>query len=141
VYTLAISREVAPGWYNPLLAGVFISVLIAVIAWFLAALPQRPSPTLQAEAIDYSVEGLKAQRMMLHEQIADVERLKQTGEMPASTYEARLKTLRKKLADNEAALLKAGVELHPHAITCPACGGALQPGQTKCDYCGAVILR
>jgi outer membrane protein assembly factor BamB len=141
VQSLAIAREAAPFWYNPLLAGVIISVIIVVVAWFVASIPQRPAPTLETEAIDYSVEGLKAQRMMLHESIADVERLKASGEMPTSAYQARLKELRKQLADNEAALLKAGVEIHAQVSTCPACGGEIEPGQMKCDYCGTVILR
>ncbi len=141
VQSLAIARETAPFWYNPLLAGVIISVIIAVIAWFVASIPQRPAPTLETEAIDYSVEGLKAQRMMLHESVADVERLKASGEMPTGTYQARLKELRKQLAENEAALLKAGVELQAQASTCPACGGEIEPGQMQCDYCGTVILR
>lgn len=136
---VAVAHEVAPIWYNPLLAGGIISVFIAVLGWVVATLP--PKPTLRASATDQSVEGLKAQRMMLHEAIADVERLRQSGQMPADAYLMRLKELRGQMADTEAALLKAGVKVQLETMKCPNCGATLSLGSDRCDYCGQVVLR
>lgn len=141
VQSLEITRQTPPFWYNPLLAGVVLSLIIIIIAAVLVTLPQKPAPVLETETVDQSVEGLKAQRTMLHERIADVERLKATGDMPAATYNARLKQLRKQLAANETALLKAGEVVEQATLTCPNCGGELQPGQDRCSYCGTTIIR
>lgn len=141
VQSLAITRETPPFWYNPLLAGVVLSLIIIIIAAALVTMPQRPAPVLETETVDQSVEGLKAQRAMLHERIADVERLKAAGDMPAATYNARLTQLRKQLAANEAALLKAGEIVKQSTLTCPNCGGELRPGQDRCSYCGTTIIR
>jgi hypothetical protein len=77
---------------------------------------------------------------MLHESIADVERMKQSGEMPPEAYAARLKELRADLADNDAALKKAGVKVQVETFKCPNCGGTLPLGVDKCDYCGQVVI-
>lgn len=138
VRALGVTRQVAPAWYNPLLAGGLISFVIAGLAWFVATLPQKP--TIRAEATDLSVEGLKARRMMLHEAIADVERLRNEGQMPTNAYLERLKQLRGELADTEAGLLKAGEKLQVETIKCPNCGGSLSLGVDRCDYCGQVIM-
>ncbi len=139
VASLGLNRQVAPVWYNPLLAGGIISLIIIVIAWFVATMPQRPD--VRAAATDQSVEGLRARRLMLHEAIADVERLRGTGEMPADAYLLRLKELRSEMADTEAALLKAGEKIQVETFKCPNCGGTLSLGTDRCDYCGQVVIR
>jgi len=89
---------------------------------------------------DQSPESLQAQRRMLKESLADVERLKSSGEMTPKAYLARLKELRGQLADNEAAMKKAGIQFTPETFTCPHCGGTLQLGVDRCDYCGQVVI-
>jgi transposase len=76
----------------------------------------------------------------LKENIADVERLRSSGEMESGAYLARLKQLRSQLAENETALRKAGVPIKVETMTCPHCGGTLPLGQDKCDYCGQVVI-
>ena len=56
-----------------------------------------------------SRESLEAQRRMLKESIADVERLRKSGEVTGDAYLARLKRLRADLAENETAFKTAGL--------------------------------
>jgi len=69
----------APMRFTPLLVGLVISFIIALAAWFLATLPPKPALRLAIE--DQTPESLQAQRRMLKENIADVERLRSSGEM------------------------------------------------------------
>jgi hypothetical protein len=138
VSVYSIEKQSAPFFYSPLVVGLLISVAIIVAAWFIASMPQKPAEKIAIE--DQSVEGLQAQRRMLHESIADVERMKQSGEMPPEAYAARLKELRAALADNDAALKKAGVKVQVETFKCPNCGGTLPLGIDKCDYCGQVVI-
>lgn len=138
VQLLSLQREEAPFFYTPLVAGLVISVVIAVVAWFVASIP--PKPALRVAVEDQSVEGLLARRQMLHESLADVDRLKQSGEMPPEAYLARLKELRRQLAEADVALQKAGAQVKPETFKCPNCGGPLPLGLDKCDYCGQVVI-
>jgi outer membrane protein assembly factor BamB len=138
VKVLAIEKEGAPFFYSPLIVGVILSAAVLAAAWFIASIPEKPAEKIAIE--DQSAEGLLAQRRMLHEDIADVERMKQAGEMPPETYMARLKELRAELADNEAALKKAGVKIEAETMKCPNCGGTLPLGIDKCDYCGQIVI-
>jgi outer membrane protein assembly factor BamB len=127
-----------PLQYTPLLVGLIVSLLIAAVAWFLATIPPKPTTKLAIE--DQTPESLQAQRRMLKENIADVERLRSAGEMTADAYLARLKQLRSQLAENETSLRKAGVGIRPETITCPNCGGVLPLGMDRCEYCGQVVI-
>lgn len=135
---LALNKVRAPFWYSPLLAGLIVSFVIALAAWFVATLP--PKPVLRVAAEDQSVEGLLARNRMLHESLADVERLRGTSEMPAEAYLARLKDLRGELADTQGALIKAGHNIRLETFKCPNCGGALPLGLDKCEYCGQTVI-
>lgn len=138
VHLLDLSKQTAPIFYTPLLAGLAISLVIVFAAWFIATIP--PKPVLRVAAEDQSVEGLQSRNRMLHESLADVERLRGTGEMPAPAYLARLRELRGELADTQAALLKAGQHIQLETFKCPNCGGALPLGLDKCDYCGQTVI-
>jgi hypothetical protein len=128
----------APLKFTPVLAGLVISLLVVVVAWFVATIPPKPALRLAFE--DQTPESLQSQRRMLKENIADVERLRSSGEMESGAYLARLKQLRSQLAENETALRKAGVPIKVETMTCPHCGGTLPLGQDKCDYCGQVVI-
>jgi hypothetical protein len=136
---MTLAKVDAPIWYTPLLIGLLISFVIAITAWFVATMPAKP--TLRVAAEDQSVESLKAKQLMLHESLADVERMRQSGEVPGDAYLARLRELRGELADTEAALMKAGVSIKPETFKCPNCGGTLPLGIDKCDYCGQVVIQ
>ncbi|MBN2549806.1 MAG: PQQ-binding-like beta-propeller repeat protein [Anaerolineales bacterium] len=124
--------------FTPLLGGLLVSVVIALAAWFIATNP--PKPALKVSLEDQSAESLQSQRRMLKESIADVERLRQAGEMTSNAYLARLKDLRGQLADNEAAMKKAGLPYTPETFQCPNCGGTLELGMDRCEYCGQVVI-
>ncbi|MEK6751211.1 MAG: hypothetical protein AABZ00_03010 [Chloroflexota bacterium] len=128
-----------PGFqYTPLIVGLIVSAVILIIAAILASIP--PKPEMKVSFQDKSKESLEAQRRMLKESIADVERLRKSGEMSGDAYLARLKRLRADLADNEAAYKTAGHAIKVETFKCPNCGGILELGMDKCEYCGQVIL-
>ncbi len=128
-----------PGFqYTPLIVGVIISAVILLIAAVLASIPKKPE--LKVSFQDKSKASLEAERRMLKESIADVERLRKSGEVMGDAYLARLKRLRGDLAENEAAFKTAGFPIKVETIQCPNCGGTLELGMDKCEYCGQVLL-
>ncbi len=139
VQMLRIDHQALPGFrFSPLLTGLLISAVILVTAWLVATMAPKPAERLTLQG--QSAESLLANRRMLKESIADVERLKSGGEMTSEAYLLRLKELRELLAENDAALQKAGVKVQLETITCPNCGGKLQLGVDRCEYCGQVLL-
>ena len=128
-----------PGFqYTPLVVGVIVSAVILVIAAILASIPPKPEMKLSLQ--DKSRESLEAERRMLKEHIADVERLRKAGEVSSEAYLSRLKRLRGDLAENEAAFKTAGHQIKTETFACPNCGETLELGLDKCEYCGQVIL-
>ncbi len=125
--------------FTPLLVGLVASAVILLVAWFIVSNPPKPALRLALE--DQSAESLQAQRRMLKESIADVERLRASGEVTSDAYLKRLKELRRQLADNETAMKKAGLKFIPETITCPNCGGALPLGSDRCEYCGQTVIH
>jgi outer membrane protein assembly factor BamB len=124
--------------YTPLLAGLFAAALVMGVAWWLSNLPQKPVARMSIQ--DMSPEGLQAERRMIKEMIADVERLRNGGEMTSDAYLLRLKDLRRQQADNEAAMRKAGMPIKVETMQCPHCGGIIPLGTDKCEYCGQVVI-
>lgn len=141
-YELEIQRveySDIPGFqFVPLLVGLIVSGAIAAVAWILATMPKKPEMKVSIQ--DKSRESLEAERRMLKESIADVERLRKSGEVVGDAYLARLKQLRGDLAENETAFKEAGFPIKVETIKCPNCGGMLELGMDKCEYCGHVIL-
>ncbi len=139
VQTNKVTFSSIPGFqYTPLVVGVIVSAVILIIAGILASIPPKPEMKLSLQ--DKSRESLEAQRRMLKEHIADVERLRKAGEMSNEAYLSRLKRLRGDLAENEAAFKTAGFPIKTETFACPNCGGTLELGMDKCEYCGQVIL-
>lgn len=139
VQTNKVEFTSIPGFqFTPLLVGLIVSAVILVIAAILASIPPKPEMKLSLQ--DKSRESLDAERRMLKEHIADVERLRKAGEMSGDAYLARLKRLRGDLAENEAAFKAAGFQVKAETFSCPNCGGTLELGMDKCEYCGQVIL-
>jgi hypothetical protein len=128
-----------PGFqYTPLIVGVVVSAVILVIAAILTSIPKKPE--LKVSFQDKSKESLEAERRMLKESIADVERLRKSGEVTGDAYLARLKRLRADLADNETAFKTAGFPIKVETFQCPNCGGTPELGMDKCEYCEQVLL-
>jgi hypothetical protein len=130
--------EEAPGWYNPLLAGLLACLVIAGAAWALSGI-QRP-PRLEYSAEELTVEALQAKRKMLKESLAEVRRLQESGEVPPDAYTARTRELRAHVARVEAELIRQGVKITPEVMQCPHCGGALALGVDRCEYCGQTVV-
>ena len=139
VDVLKVNFSSLPGFqYTPLVVGLIVSAVILIIAAILASIPKRPE--LKVSFQDKSMASLNAERRMLKESIADVERLRKAGEVTGDAYLARLKRLRGDLAENEAAFKTAGFPVKVETIQCPNCGGTLELGMDKCEYCGQVLL-
>jgi WD40 repeat protein len=139
VQTNKVNFSSIPGFqFAPLVVGLIVSAVILVIAGILASIPPKPEMKLSLQ--DKSRESLEAERRMLKEHIADVERLRKTGEMSNEAYLSRLKRLRGDLAENEAAFKTANFPIKTETFACPNCGGTLELGMDKCEYCGQVIL-
>jgi hypothetical protein len=128
-----------PGFqFTPLIVALIVSAIILIVAAILASIP--PKPEMKVSFQDKSKESLEAERRMLKESIADVDRLRKSGEVTGDAYLARLKQLRGDLAQNEAAYKAAGYPIKVETFQCPNCGGTLELGMDKCEYCGQVIL-
>jgi len=139
IQTDSVNFSSIPGFqYTPLIVGLILSAIILVIAAIIASIPRKPEMKVSFQ--NTSRESLEAQRRMLKESIADVERLRQSGEVTGDAYLARLKRLRSDLADNEAAFKAQGYPIKVETIQCPNCGGTLELGMDKCEYCGQVLL-
>lgn len=134
-----VSFSSIPGFqYSPLIVGLLVSAVILVIAAILASIPRKPEMKVVFQ--NTSRESLEAHRRMLKESIADVERLRKSGEVVGDAYLARLKRLRADLAENEAAFKAQGYPIKVETIQCPNCGGTLELGMDRCEYCGQVLL-
>ena len=117
---------------------MIVSAIVLVIAGILSSIPKKPEMNVSFQ--NTSRESLGAQRRMLKESIADVERLRKSGEVTGDAYLARLKRLRADLAENETAFKAQGYPIKVETIQCPNCGGTLELGMDKCEYCGQVLL-
>jgi hypothetical protein len=125
--------------FVPVGVGFFVCLVIFLAAGFIASIPVKPD--LRISVSEQSREALTAQRRMLKESIADVERLRNLGEVTPEAYLGRLKDLRRQLAENETSMLKAGYKVAIETQACPNCGGTLLLGMDKCEYCGQVVLH
>jgi len=134
-----VAHNEIPGFqFTPILVGLIVSGAIIAVAWILATMPKKPEMKVNIQ--DKSRESLEAERRMIKESIADVERLRQSGEVVGDAYLARLKRLRADLAENETAFKEQKFPIKVETIQCPNCGGTLELGMDKCEYCGHVIL-
>lgn len=133
-----VTKEQAPIWFTPLLAGLIACVVIAGVAFALASL--KPAPTVAVSAQAMTVEAQKARRRMLHESLHDLKAMESRGEVSGEAYLARMKTLRGQLAGVNEALIKLGEPIQPETITCPNCNGTLELGTDRCEYCGQIVI-
>jgi outer membrane protein assembly factor BamB len=136
LYTL--DKTTAPFWYTPILGGLLACGVIAIVAVVIASL--KPAPTLRVSAEEMTVEAQKARRRMLHESIEDLKKMQERGEVSSQAYLARIRELREQLAEVTAALIKLGEPVQVESFACPHCGGPLELGTDRCEYCGQVVI-
>ena len=146
-FVVAAGREVsllqmestkAPFWYNTLVAGFVACLAIAAGAWAITNI--APAPKLQYSAEDMTIEGLRAKRKMYLESLHELKKAHQTGQVPAESYLARSKELREQVALAEAKVMRLGASIKPEMMKCPNCGGSIELGSDKCEYCGQTVI-
>jgi hypothetical protein len=138
VSLLQMKMAKAPFWYNTLVAGFIACLAIAAGAWALTNI--TPAPKLQYSAEDMTIEGLRAKRKMYLESLHELKKAHQAGEVPAESYLARSKELREQVALAEAEMMKLGASIKPEMMKCPNCGGSIELGSDKCEYCGQTVI-
>jgi len=138
VSVLQLELVKAPFWYNTLVAGFMACLAIAAGAWAITSI--TPAPKLQYSAEDMTIEGLRAKRKMYLESLHELKQAYQTGEVPAEAYLARSKELREQVSQAEAEMMRLGADIKPEMMKCPNCGGSIELGSDKCEYCGQTII-
>ena len=128
----------APFWYTPILGGLLACLVIGVVAVVLGSM--KPAPTLQISAEQMTVEAQKARRRLIHESLQELKVMRDRGDVPPEAYLARIKDLRAQLAEVNAALIKLGEPIKVETVACPKCGGTLEIGTDRCDYCGQTVI-
>jgi len=138
VSLLQLELDKAPFWYNTLVAGFIACLAIAAGAWAITNI--TPAPKLQYSAEDMTIEGLRAKRKMYLESLHELKKAHQAGEVPAESYLARSKELREQVAQAEAEMMRLGASIKPEMMKCPNCGGSIELGSDKCEYCGQTVI-
>jgi outer membrane protein assembly factor BamB len=138
VSLLQLELAKAPFWYNTLVAGFIACLAIAAGAWAITNI--APTPKLQYSAEDMTIEGLRAKRKMYLESLHELKKAHQAGEVPAESYLARSKELREQVAQAEAEMMRLGASIKPEMMKCPNCGGSIELGSDKCEYCGQTVI-
>jgi hypothetical protein len=138
VFLLQMGILKPPFWYNTLVAGFIACLAIAVGAWAITNI--TPAPKLQYSAEDMTIEGLRAKRKMYLESLHELKKAHQAGEVPAESYLTRSKELREQVAYAEAEMMKLGASIKPEMMKCPNCGGSIELGSDKCEYCGQTVI-
>ena len=130
---LTLSRS-----YLPLFIGLLVSLVLAGGAY--AILSIRPAPPVVINAEQMSVEAQQARRMMLHEAINDLKGLQAKEQIEPEAYLERLENLRSQLAEVTANLIKLGAPVKAETFACPHCGGTLELGADRCEYCQQIVI-
>ena len=138
VSLLQMELTKAPFWYNTLVAGFIACLAIAAGAWAVTNI--APAPKLQYSAEDMTIEGLRAKRKMYLESLHELKKAHQAGQVPAESYLARSKELREQVAQAEAEMMRLGASIKPEMMKCPNCGGSIELGSDKCEYCGQTVI-
>ncbi len=129
-----------PLWYSPITLGLLVALIIAIVAVILSRMVGDEPEKLVYTAQDITLEGLRARKKMLREELADIERMQREGEITADVFLNRSRGVREQIAVAEAGILKIKPDYQPELMRCPSCGGPLEIGADRCPYCHHVLL-
>jgi hypothetical protein len=131
-----LSFNAAPAWYSLLWAGALGCLVVGVVAWLLAR--TQPAPPLHLGAEQMTIEAQRARKIMLRESLNELKQL--SPRLAQADFMQRLRELREQIADADRRLLQLGANLQPQIFACPRCGGPLEIGVERCDYCGSGVV-
>jgi outer membrane protein assembly factor BamB len=126
----------APSWYSLLWAGAVGCLVIAVVAWLVAR--HEPARPLYVGAEQMTIEAQHARKIMLRESLSELKQL--SSRLAHADLIARLRELREQMADADRRLLELGASLKPQIFACNRCGGPLEVGVERCEYCGSAVV-
>lgn len=126
----------APAWYSLWWAGAFGCLVVAAVAGLLARQP--PARPLHVGSEQMTIEAQRARKIMLRESLTELKQL--SSRLAHADLIARLRELRVQMADADRRLLELGATLQPQIFACKRCGGPLEIGIERCEYCGSAVL-
>jgi outer membrane protein assembly factor BamB len=139
VQALQVGYRASSWWSSPIVFGLVLAVIIAIVAvvlgrsrWATAKTPY----TVQ----EMSLEALRARKKMLREVLEEAGRMKASREITSGAYLAQSRELREQMADVDAKILELQPGYKPEVIKCSSCGAPLEIGLDRCPYCGHVLL-
>jgi outer membrane protein assembly factor BamB len=131
-----LTFNAAPAWYSLLWAGALGCLVVGVVASLLAR--TQPAPPLHLGAEQMTIEAQRARKIMLRESLNELKQL--SPRLAHADVVQRLRELREQIADADRRLLQLGANLQPQIFACPRCGGPLEIGVERCDYCGSGVV-
>jgi outer membrane protein assembly factor BamB len=138
VAAFQVSVRSQPWWYSPITAGFLVSLIMAAFTVVLSRFNWEKTATYSVQ--DQSLEVLKARKKMLREVLEDTEQIYRDRQISAHVYLEKSRQEREQLAAVEEQILKLDPNYTPEVMRCPACGGPVEVGVDRCQYCHHVLL-
>ncbi len=139
VEALRVGYQESSLWSSPIVFGLVLAVVIAVVAVVLGRSRWATAKTTYTVQ-EMSLETLRARKKMLREVLEEAGRMKASGEITPGAYQAQSRDLREQMADVDAKILELYPGYKPEVIQCSSCGAPLEIGLDRCPYCGHVLL-
>jgi outer membrane protein assembly factor BamB len=139
VQALQVGYQASSWWSSPILFGLVLAVIIAIVAVVLSRARWATAKTTYTVQ-EMSLEALRARKKMLREVLEEADRMKASGEITPDAYLAQSRGLREQMAGVDAKILELQPDYKPEVMQCSSCAAPLEIGLDRCPYCGHVLL-
>jgi outer membrane protein assembly factor BamB len=139
VQALQVGYQASSWWSSPIVFGLVLAAIIAVVAVVLSRSRWATAKTTYTVQ-EMSLEALRARKKMLREVLEETQRMKESGEITPDAYLVQSRGLREQMADVDAKILELQPDYKPEVIQCSSCAAPLEIGLDRCPYCGHVLL-